>query len=85
MEVVLYGSQARGNAAPDSDLDLLIIVDESMCSAPKGTIHDTLYEISLQYDVVLSIIITTRQQWESSLTKSLPLYQDIMQEGIRVA
>lgn len=27
-QIILYGSEARGEARPDSDIDLLILVDE---------------------------------------------------------
>jgi predicted nucleotidyltransferase len=85
VEVVLYGSQARGDARPESDMDLLVIADHSLTPVQKKAIHDALYEISLEHDVVISTIITTRQQWESPVTKLLPLYRNVVNEGIRVA
>ena len=84
-EIVLYGSQARAEAMPDSDLDLLVIANDSVTSTQKREIHDAIYEIGLEYDIVISLIITSRQQWESPVTKLLPLYKSITQEGIRVA
>ena len=32
MEARLYGSEARGDARPDSDIDLLILVDQELQS-----------------------------------------------------
>ncbi len=85
VEAVLYGSQARGDANPSSDVDLLVIVDDSVNTEHKKALHDSLYEISLKYDVVISSIIIARRQWESPVTKLLPLYKNIASEGIRVA
>jgi|GEM_PF-270885 len=84
MQIVLYGSQARADAEQDSDLDLLVLVPDSVNLTQKRAIHDAIYEIGLDNDVVVSVIITTHRQWESPVTQSLPLYKNITQEGIRV-
>jgi len=85
LQIVLFGSQARGQADAFSDVDLLIIADNDLTASEKRAIHDLLYEISLEYDVVISSIITTRRQWESPVTQLLGLYRNIAEEGIRVA
>jgi predicted nucleotidyltransferase len=34
--VILFGSQARGDSGPDSDPDLLVVLDDD---APEGALH----------------------------------------------
>lgn len=83
--LVLYGSRARGRPRADSDLDLLVLLREAMSSEKKNRIHDSLYEIGLAHDIVISTIIKTRTDWEQPITQATALYQSIQQEGILVA
>lgn len=53
--VLLYGSQARGDAAPDSDVDVLVVLAGVV--DPLTEIARTEYlvaDLSLEHDLVLS-------------------------------
>ncbi|MFQ6034328.1 MAG: nucleotidyltransferase domain-containing protein [Sedimentisphaerales bacterium] len=82
--IVLYGSQARGQAGPESDVDLLVLLDE-VTAAKKRAIRDTLYEVGLAEDSVISAIVRSYQAWNSSISQATSLYRVIQQEGIQVA
>jgi predicted nucleotidyltransferase len=84
-EIVLYGSQARADAQPDSDVDLLVLLDEQIPAEKKRHIHDLLYDIALAEDMVISIIIKTTDRWNLPVSRATPLYQIIQKEGIKVA
>lgn len=84
-ELILFGSQARGQADPESDVDLLVLVEDGISSQQQKAIHDAIYEVSLDYDVVISAIILKKSQWNSPISMVLPLYQNIEREGVRVA
>lgn len=84
-ELILFGSHVKGSADPESDIDLLVLVNDDVNSDWEKEIHDSIYEISLDYDVVMSAIILSKQRWDSPTSKILPLYQNIESEGVRVA
>jgi len=83
-EIILYGSQARGQAGPESDMDLLILLDEDVTPPKKRIIHDKFYEIALAEDLVISAIVRSHNMWNSPISQATLLYRVIQQEGIRV-
>jgi len=84
-KIILYGSQARGQAKPQSDLDVLILLSSDISSEKKNGIHDRLYEIGLECDIVISAIIKSISYWGQPISKATLLYQSIQSEGILVA
>jgi len=83
--IVLYGSYARGQAGPESDLDLLVLLDEDVTPEKKRIIRDMLYDIGLAEDFVISVIIRSVEKWNSPISQAMLLYRIIQQEGIQVA
>jgi len=83
--ILLYGSYARGQAGSESDLDLLVLLNEDVTAAKKRIIHDMLYEIGLAADLVISTIIRSYDTWDSPISQATPFYRIIQREGIKVA
>jgi len=79
---MLYGSQARGDAEPGSDIDVLVVLEGAV--DPGVEIARTEYEvadISLAHDVVITCLFVSREQFEREQS---PLLINVRREGVAV-
>ena len=86
VEIRLYGSYARGEEQPDSDIDLAAIVrgEREELQERLSEVWNQVDDISIDYETLISptvIPYTEFQKWKSDL----PYYRSIAKEGIKIA
>ena len=79
-ELYLYGSYARGVAQPDSDIDVMIVLNnyESYGREIDRT-GELISKLSLDYGISISRVIMKETQWKNSDT---PLLRNIRIDGV---
>ncbi|MCX6346986.1 MAG: nucleotidyltransferase domain-containing protein [Actinobacteria bacterium] len=82
VEIILYGSKARGDFDKESDIDLLILVKSIVNSRLEEEITHITFDIELNYDVVFGKIIENIDFWNMPLAKLMPLHLNIDKEGV---
>jgi predicted nucleotidyltransferase len=76
----LYGSYARGEEKPGSDLDILVVLSDydSYYAELRRTSH-LISDLSLHYDITLSQAFLRRAEW---LSGDNPFLQNVREEAI---
>jgi len=78
--VVLYGSHARDAAGPDSDIDLLVLLDGPVRYGPDlQTNIEALYALATELERRISAKPVDADEYE---TGQCPLYQNARREGV---
>ena len=81
-KTILFGSEARGEARFDSDIDLLILLEgEKLTLAQEEAITLPLYELELKTGVAISPRVMLKKLWENRPFKT-PFYVNVVNEGI---
>ena len=80
--VILYGSRARGVSEPESDYDLLVLIEGPSSRKLEDQIGDRLYALELESDTVVSLLVYEKHTWDTPLCKAMPLHRNVDREGI---
>lgn len=66
-QIILYGSRARGDARPDSDWDVLAIVDKAhMDMEDRGNLEYDVWDKGLDIGEEINLFAYTKRQWEAA-------------------
>jgi len=80
--MLLFGSRARGDARPDSDVDVLVILkDEFHYGEMLQKTIDVVARLSLENDVVISRIFMTKEKFEHEMT---PFLLNVRREAVSI-
>jgi predicted nucleotidyltransferase len=80
-KVILFGSVARGNFSPESDIDLLIVTANGGQNL-KDEISMACFDIMLETEVILSPLVMDEETYEWHKKYRDPLYNQIQKDGI---
>jgi len=80
-KVYLYGSRARGTMKPDSDWDLLILLNQDKITTDiERKVTYPLYDLEFEIGEVISPMVYSEKDWNSKHFIT-PFYLNVMREG----
>ncbi|HEX9975247.1 MAG TPA: nucleotidyltransferase domain-containing protein [bacterium] len=82
-KILLYGSYAKNKQTKESDIDFFVLVDDTEENLRKNRyqIADVMTQLSLNYDVLVSITEETLNRY-MEYSEILPFYKNIKKEGV---
>ena len=82
IRLVLFGSRARGDADPDSDIDVLIVLSGPLDDwVETQRTSKVTSEVSIKFDRDIARIFATSEDYAD---KTLPFYEAIRREAASV-
>ena len=80
VSMILFGSQARDQARPESDIDVLVVVrDDSDYGDLMKKTSPIVSSLSLEFDVVISRAFVARERFERERS---PFLLSVRREGV---
>lgn len=82
VDIVLYGSYARGDYNENSDIDLLVVLKNIKSIGNEiDKIVDAIYDINLKYNTLISVVPVSYEDYKNI---NSPLLLNVRQEGVLV-
>jgi uncharacterized protein len=82
VRVILFGSRARGDADPDSDIDVLVVLHGPVSPWEEiARTEDLVADLSLEHAEVLACVFMSETEFEEDRT---PLLLNVRREGVPV-
>jgi predicted nucleotidyltransferase len=80
MQIVVFGSQARGDAVEGSDIDILVALKGSVSPGMEiARTGETTAALSLKHNVVISCTFVSADRYT---TEQSPLFINVRREGV---
>jgi len=83
VDVRLFGSEARGEATTESDIDVLVVVrPDDARVALEDRVIDIAFDVNLQFGVYVSPRVVTREILDHPVWSQTPFLKHVSQESI---
>jgi UTP:GlnB (protein PII) uridylyltransferase len=83
-QTILFGSRARGDAEPDSDMDVLVVLDEPRTREVGEAVSNCAWEVGFDSGVVVVPIVVSRSDWENGPERASLLAIAVREEGVPI-
>jgi DNA polymerase sigma len=82
VKMVLFGSRARGDAEPCSDMDVVVILKGSLNEKIKEEVSECAWQAGFEQGIVLVPVVFTQDEWENGPERHSLLIQAVEAEGV---
>ncbi len=79
----LFGSKARGDSSPDSDIDILVVADSDDWQF-ESQVNGLASEAGYEYDVLLNVHLISQARWQDFSRRRAAFYLNVRRDGIEL-
>ena len=83
-QIILFGSRARGDANTESDMDVLVILNQPINRKIRKIVSECTWQAGFDAGIVITAILFTRDEWDNGPEHYSPLAEAIRTDGILV-
>ncbi|MDR3094333.1 MAG: nucleotidyltransferase domain-containing protein [Bacteroidales bacterium] len=80
--LILFGSQARGDARPDSDWDLLLLIKSSTSLDDEIKYSYPFSKLGWKHNIDMNVLLYSEKDWQKR--NFTPLYKNVLTDGIEI-
>jgi UTP:GlnB (protein PII) uridylyltransferase len=82
--MILFGSRARGDADPDSDMDVLVVLEDSAPDHAATVVSECAWEAGFEHGIVVVPVTYMRKEWEEGPERYSLLAIAVRTDGVAV-
>jgi len=82
---IVFGSRVKGEAIEESDLDIIVLVDEKTPEIEKA-LDDIVYQVMWDHDfkTIISLKIFAESKFNDAFSRGFSFYRHVVEQGIAV-
>lgn len=83
VDLRLFGSEARGEAGPESDIDVLVVVQpDDQRFTLETRVVDIAFDVNLEFNVFISPSVVTPDILNHPVWRETPFIETVLREGV---
>ena len=80
--VSLFGSKARGDDIPSSDIDVIVVLREPVPESARAAVSDVVYDVLETCGVYISTVVVSDREFECPTGQLRWLVSFVQEEGV---
>ena len=81
VKIILYGSVARGDNTPESDVDIAVLTTKYYDWQARAKIYDAIWEYDMKYETLFQVVPIPEVAFNELKDEKL-FYRNILKDGI---